>query len=78
MPRTKKGTVTGDNLTSSKRGMKGGLTGSKHFDKPEETDSNTTKNAVGKTAKVVSKGVGAVANTVGAARDIAQTVSKWI
>ncbi|MEM7552875.1 MAG: hypothetical protein AAF378_02040 [Cyanobacteria bacterium P01_A01_bin.84] len=72
MPRTKKGTVTGDNLTSSKRGKKGGLTGSKHFDKPEET--STTKNTVGKTAKAISKGVGAVANTVGAARDIAQTV----
>jgi hypothetical protein len=75
MPRTKKGTVTGDNLTQSKRGKKGGLTGSKHFDKPEETTTNTTKNTVGKTAKAVSKGVGAVANTVGAARDIAQTVS---
>lgn len=79
MPRAKKGTVTGDNLTSSKRGTKGGLTGSKHFDKPEiETPTNpveTTKNTVGKTAKAASKGVKAVANTLGAARDVAQTVT---
>ncbi|MEO1432637.1 MAG: hypothetical protein AAFV71_26900 [Cyanobacteria bacterium J06633_8] len=74
MPRGKKGTVTGDNLTQSKRGKKGGLTGSKHFDKPDETSTSTTKNAVGKAAKAISNGVGTVANTVGAARDIAQTV----
>ncbi|NJM20823.1 MAG: hypothetical protein HC836_34385 [Richelia sp. RM2_1_2] len=79
MPRAKKGTVTGDNLTQSKRGRKGGLTGSKHFDKPEvETPTSpveTTRNTVGKVASAVGKGVKAAANTVGAARDIAQTVS---
>lgn len=79
MPRAKKGAVTGDNLTQSKRGKKGGLTGSKHFDKPEvETPSSpveTTKNAVGKAAKAASQGVKAAANTLGAARDVAQTVS---
>ena len=79
MPRAKKGTVTGDNLTQSKRGKKGGLTGSKHFDKPEvetpESPVETTKNAVGKAASAVGNGVKAAANTVGAARDIAQTVS---
>lgn len=81
MPRKKAetGTVTGAKLKTSARGKKGGITGSKHFDKPEvETPSSpveTTKNAVGKAAKAASKGVKAAASTVGAARDITQTVS---
>ena len=82
MPRKKAetGTVTGTKLKNSARGKKGGLTGSKHFDKPEveNTPVETTKNVVGKAASAVGKGVRTAANAAGAARDIAQTVSNGV